>query len=166
VITSSFQGYFQTTQTEKPHVFFFNKINIICNDIMWSCVFVMCFFFKYIVFLILVYQNYWKILKNINLIYFYQIIISTTCLDTRYLVLNFYQINRNDEIRTRNHLVIKTLISCQRIISTQQLKLLGGISGHDLYYFFNNFHVKHIKHTEVMAFKNTLYYGVGWFLIN
>jgi len=29
-----------------------------------------------------------------------------------------YQINRDGEIRTRNHLVIKILIPCQRIIST------------------------------------------------
>jgi len=35
-----------------------------------------------------------------------------TCTDLHYLVLNFYQINRGDEIRTRNYLVIKTLISC------------------------------------------------------
>ena len=36
-----------------------------------------------------------------------------------YLVLNFYQINRDDEIRTRDRLVIKILIPCQRTISTQ-----------------------------------------------
>jgi hypothetical protein len=29
-------------------------------------------------------------------------------------VLNFYQINENGEIRTRDRLVIKVLISCQR----------------------------------------------------
>jgi hypothetical protein len=29
-------------------------------------------------------------------------------------MLNFYQINGKGEIRTRDHLIIKTLISCQR----------------------------------------------------
>ena len=42
-----------------------------------------------------------------------------TCTDPRYLVLIFYQINEGSEIRTRDNLVIKTLIPCQRIISTQ-----------------------------------------------
>jgi len=51
-----------------------------------------------------------------------------------YLVLNFYQINRDDEIRTRDRLVIKTLIQCQRTNSTQKFKLLDKISGYDLYY--------------------------------
>jgi hypothetical protein len=42
-------------------------------------------------------------------------------------VLNFYQINENGEIRTRDRLVIKALIPCQRINSTQKLKLLGEV---------------------------------------
>jgi hypothetical protein len=50
------------------------------------------------------------------------------------LVLNFYQINRDSEIRTRDRLVIKTLIPCQRTISTQKVKLLGKIPRYDLYY--------------------------------
>jgi hypothetical protein len=57
-----------------------------------------------------------------------------TCTDPHYLVLNFYQINRDDEIRIRDHLVIKALIPCQRIISTQKFKLLGKISKYNLYY--------------------------------
>ena len=57
-----------------------------------------------------------------------------TCTDPFYLVLNFYQINRDDEIRTRDRLVIKALIQCQRTISTQKLKLLGEVSRYDLYY--------------------------------
>ena len=56
------------------------------------------------------------------------------CTDPLYLVLNFYQINGDGEIRTRDRLVIKALIPCQRTISTQQLKLLGKVSGYDLYY--------------------------------
>ena len=36
-----------------------------------------------------------------------------TYTDPHYLVLNFYQINKNDEIWTRDHLVIKALIPCQ-----------------------------------------------------
>jgi len=42
-----------------------------------------------------------------------------TCTDPHYLELNFYQINGDDEIRTRDRLVIKALIPCQRIISIQ-----------------------------------------------
>jgi hypothetical protein len=34
-------------------------------------------------------------------------------------VLNFYQINGDGEIRTRDRLVIKALIQCQRTNSTQ-----------------------------------------------
>jgi len=36
-----------------------------------------------------------------------------------YLILNFYQINKDGEIRTRDHLVIKVMIPYQKIISTQ-----------------------------------------------
>jgi len=42
-----------------------------------------------------------------------------TYTDSHYLVLNFYQINGDGEIRTRDRLVIKTLIPGQRTISTQ-----------------------------------------------
>jgi len=49
-------------------------------------------------------------------------------------VLNFYQINGDGEIRTRDRLVIKALIPCQRTISTQKLKLLGEVLRYDLYY--------------------------------
>jgi hypothetical protein len=47
-------------------------------------------------------------------------------------VLNFYQINRDNEIRTHDCLVIKALIPCQRTNSTQKLKLLGKVSRYDL----------------------------------
>jgi len=49
-------------------------------------------------------------------------------------MLKFYQINEDDEIRTRVRLVIKTLISCQKINSTQKPKLLNKISRYNLYY--------------------------------
>ena len=49
-------------------------------------------------------------------------------------MLNFYQINRNGEIWTCDHLVIKALILCQRTNSTQKLKLLGEVLRYDLYY--------------------------------
>ena len=58
-----------------------------------------------------------------------------TYIGSHYLVLNFYQINKNNEIRTRDRLVIKALIPYQRTISTQKLKLLGEVSGYHLYYF-------------------------------
>jgi hypothetical protein len=49
-------------------------------------------------------------------------------------VLNFYQINKDGEIRTRDRLVIKALIPYQRTISTQKVKLLDEVSGYNLYY--------------------------------
>ena len=49
-------------------------------------------------------------------------------------MFNFYQINENSEIRTRDRLVIKALIPCQKTISTQKLKLLGEFSKYNLYY--------------------------------
>jgi len=57
-----------------------------------------------------------------------------TCTGPLYLVLDFYQINGDGEIRTRDRLVIKALIPCQRTISTQKLKLLGEVLRYDLYY--------------------------------
>jgi len=36
-----------------------------------------------------------------------------TCICLYYLMLNFYQINKDSEIQTQDHLIIKTLISCQ-----------------------------------------------------
>ena len=52
-----------------------------------------------------------------------------------YFMLNFYQINKDGEIQTHNHLVIKALIPCQRTKSTKKLKLLGEILRYNLYYF-------------------------------
>ena len=54
-----------------------------------------------------------------------------TCTGSYYLVLNFYQINGDGEIWTRDHLVIKALIPCQRTISTQLVKLLGEVPRYD-----------------------------------
>jgi hypothetical protein len=51
-----------------------------------------------------------------------------------YLMLIFYQINRDGEIRTRDCLVIKALIPCQRTNLTQKLKLLDKVSRYNLYY--------------------------------
>jgi hypothetical protein len=39
-------------------------------------------------------------------------------------VFNFYQINGDGEIQTRDRLIIKTLIPCQRTNLTQKLKFL------------------------------------------
>jgi hypothetical protein len=74
-----------------------------------------------------------------------------TCTDPHYIVLNFYQINEDGEIRTRDRLVIKTLIPCQRTISTQKLKLLGKILKYNLYYsltVLNNSH-NYLKQTFI-----------------
>jgi hypothetical protein len=48
-------------------------------------------------------------------------------------VLNFYQINEDSEIQTRDRLIIKVLIPRQRINSTQKLKLLGEVPRYNLY---------------------------------
>jgi len=61
-----------------------------------------------------------------------------TCINQYYIVLNFYQINKDGEIQTRDRLVIKALIPCQIINSTQKFKLLGEASRYDLYYFLTN----------------------------
>ena len=42
-----------------------------------------------------------------------------TCINSYYLVLDFYQINEGDDIQTCDHLFIKALIPCQIINSTQ-----------------------------------------------
>ena len=44
------------------------------------------------------------------------------------LCLIFYEINRGVEIRTRDCLVIKTLIPCQKVNLTQKHKLLDEVS--------------------------------------
>jgi len=54
---------------------------------------------------------------------------------TYYLMLNFYQINRDCEIRTRDCLVIKALIPYKRTNSTKKFKFLGKILKYNLYYF-------------------------------
>ena len=53
-------------------------------------------------------------------------------------MLNFYQINRDGEIRTHDRLVSKALIPCQKTISIQKLKILDKISKYDLYYFLRD----------------------------
>jgi hypothetical protein len=51
-------------------------------------------------------------------------------------MFNFYQINKDDdEIRTRNCLVIKALISYKITNSIQKFKRLNKILIYDLYYF-------------------------------
>jgi len=54
-------------------------------------------------------------------------------------MFNFYQINKDDEIQTRDRLVIKALIPCQRTISTKKLKLLGEVREYNLYYSLTDF---------------------------
>jgi len=49
-------------------------------------------------------------------------------------VLNFYQINEDAEIRTRDRLIIKALIPHQKTNSTQKFKLLDEV----LFILFSN----------------------------
>ena len=51
-----------------------------------------------------------------------------------YFMFNFYQINKNGKIWTRNRFVIKTLIPYQVTNSTQKFRLLDEISKYNLYY--------------------------------
>jgi hypothetical protein len=49
-------------------------------------------------------------------------------------MINFYQINRDSEIRTRDRLVIKALIPYKKTNLTWKFKLLDKISRYNLYY--------------------------------
>jgi hypothetical protein len=53
-------------------------------------------------------------------------------------VINVYQINRDDEIRTRDRLIIKALILYQKTNSSQKFKPLGKVPEYNLYYFLTN----------------------------
>ena len=57
-----------------------------------------------------------------------------TCVGSHFLVF-FYQIKKIGDIRTRNRLVIKTLIPYQKTNLIQNLKLLNKISVYNLYYY-------------------------------
>jgi len=50
-------------------------------------------------------------------------------------MFNFYHINKDGEIQIHDRLVIKILISCQKIISIQKINMLGEILRYNLYYF-------------------------------
>jgi hypothetical protein len=71
-------------------------------------------------------------------------------------VLDFYQINGDDEIQTRDRLVIKALIPCQRTISTQKLKLLGEVPRYDLYYSLTELNRKKMEKTYTLFFNSFL----------
>jgi hypothetical protein len=58
-----------------------------------------------------------------------------TCIDLYYYIFNFYQINKDCDIRIRDRLVIKVLILCQITNLIQKLKLLDKILIYDFYYF-------------------------------
>ena len=45
------------------------------------------------------------------------------CACLHYFVLNFYQINRDSKIQTYDRLIIKILISCQKIKSSNHIIL-------------------------------------------
>jgi hypothetical protein len=87
-----------------------------------------------------------------------------TCTGPFYIMLNFYQINEDGEIRTRDHLVIKALIPCQRTISTKKLKLLGEVPGYDLYYSLTQWYqersptVIEVGHTSSSKASEPLYH--------
>jgi hypothetical protein len=68
-------------------------------------------------------------------------------------VLNFYQINWDSEIRTRD--ITKALISYQITNSTQKLKLLCEVPKYNLYYFlkktFENYFFNFQKFSKFVA---------------
>ena len=55
-------------------------------------------------------------------------------IDLYYFIFNFYQINKDYEIQIYNRLIIKSLISCQRINSIKNIKMLGEVLIYNLYY--------------------------------
>jgi hypothetical protein len=69
-------------------------------------------------------------------------------------VFNFYQINENCEIQTRDYLMIKAMILYQKTISTQKFKLLGEFSGYDLYYYLT------------VSLLNYYFYSFFYFIFN
>jgi len=77
-------------------------------------------------------------------------------------VFNFYEINEDGEIRTRDRLVIKILISYQKINSIQKFKLLDKVPIYGLYYslkilikkYFSKNKMNHItEHTRNLELK-------------
>jgi hypothetical protein len=78
-----------------------------------------------------------------------------TCTDSHYLVLNFYQINREDKIRTRNCLVIKTLILCQKNYLNPITKMIRWGSKIWFILFSNNIILRHneIKILELRFYR-------------
>jgi hypothetical protein len=95
-----------------------------------------------------------------------------TCTGPYYFVLNFYQINRGwwdsnswllshqgSDTMSRDRLVIKALMPCQRTISTQKLMLLDEVLGYDLYYSLT--HISSICKTP----KNSKMMVRGWLVI-
>ena len=81
------------------------------------------FIFKFKNYILVYFKNIFNFLKisnlsnnNLNPIKLFGL---ETCTVSHYFIFNFYQINKDDEIRTRDRLVIKILISCQKLISTQ-----------------------------------------------
>jgi hypothetical protein len=87
------------------------------------------------------------------------------CINSFYLVFNFYEINGDGEIWTRDRLVIKTLIPCQRTISSiQKLKVLGEVLGYDLYYSLT--HLLKWKPFELEICINPFYLVLNFYQIN
>ena len=54
------------------------------------------------------YDLYYYLIHSLKLKFFWL----KTCMCLYYLILNFYQINENDDIRIRDHLVIKAVTPC------------------------------------------------------
>jgi len=81
-----------------------------------------------------------------------------------YLVLNFYQINEDDEIRSRNCLVIENLIPYLKTNSTQKIKLLNKFLRYNLYYFLT--HPLKWKLFELEIYKDPYYLALTFYQIN
>ena len=77
---------------------------------------------------------------------------SKTCTNSYYFMCNFYQINRDSEIQTRDRLVIKTLIPYQRTISTEKFKLLSYVPIYNLYYYLIKLSWKTNKKLRICLF--------------
>jgi hypothetical protein len=79
-------------------------------------------------------------------------------------MLNFYQINKDDEIQTRDCMIIKILIPCHRTISTYKLKLLDEVLRYDLYYFLIYFLKRKLSDLETCI--DLHYHVLNFYQIN
>jgi hypothetical protein len=76
-------------------------------------------------------------------------------------VFNFYQINKNNEIRTCDHFVIKTDTILKKLIQLKKIKKLNKIIKYNLYYLG-----EHRRWLLLLACGMVFEYAEGKLIIN